>query len=79
MTLEKEVRLGENEKRMLGLRIEAHNLLNHTEFSNIGSSLQLLAGKNVNTTFGQCTATLAARVMSTTLRFELESPNEELT
>jgi hypothetical protein len=70
VTLEKKIRLGSNERRLLRARIEAYNVFNHTEFSSIGTSLQLLGNTNVNTTYGQYTATLPQRQMSTTLRFE---------
>jgi hypothetical protein len=69
-TLEKRIPIGRNERRNLRLRIEAYNILNHTEFSTIGTSLQLSGANNLSTTWGQYTATLPARVMSTTLRFE---------
>lgn len=69
-TLEKRIPLGKSERRMIRLRAEAYNLLNHTEFSTIGTSLQLSGATNLNTTYGQDTATLPARVLSSTIRFE---------
>jgi hypothetical protein len=70
VTLDKRFPLGHSERRVLRARIEAYNVLNHSEFSTIGTSLQLLGSTNVNTTWGQDTATLPQRVLSTTLRFE---------
>jgi hypothetical protein len=70
MTLDKQIRLGSNERRVLRLRIEAYNILNHTEFSTIGTSLKLQGSVNTNTTYGQDTAVLPSRVLSTTIRFE---------
>jgi hypothetical protein len=57
-------------RRVLRLRIEAYNIFNHTEFSTIGTTLTLLGAVNSNTQYGQYTATLSPRQMSTTLRFE---------
>jgi hypothetical protein len=55
---------------MLRARIEAYNILNHTQFNTIGTTLQLQGTTNVNTQYGQYTGTMPARVLSTTLRFE---------
>jgi hypothetical protein len=70
VNLDKRIPIGHSERRVLRMRIEAYNVFNHTEFSTIGTSLQLLGATNVNTQFGQYTATLPQRVLSTTLRFE---------
>lgn len=70
LTLEKKIRVGQNEKRLIRARIEAYNVFNHTEFSTIGTTLQLLGTVNQNTQYGQYTATMPQRQMSTTLRFE---------
>ena len=70
MTLDKRIRLGSNEKRQMRLRIEAYNILNHTEFSTIGTTLRLQGAVNQNTTYGQYTAAQPNRVLSTTIRFE---------
>ena len=70
VTLDKRIPLGHSERRVLRARIEAYNVFNHTEFSTIGTSLQLLGATNVNTQYGQYTATLPQRVLSTTLRVE---------
>ena len=70
LTLDKRIPLGKNERRVLRARIEAYNVLNHTEFNAIGTQLQLQGASNVNTTWGQYTGTMPARVFSTTLRFE---------
>ena len=70
MTIEKRIRLGSNERRVIRMRLEAYNVFNHTEFSTIGTSLQLLGSTNVNTTWGQFTATQPQRQMSTTIRVE---------
>lgn len=58
------------ERRVIRLRVEAYNILNHTEFSAFGTSMSLLNGVNTNTLYGQYTATLPARVLSTTIRVE---------
>ena len=68
--MDKRIPPGRNERRQLRLRIEAYNVLNHTEFSTIGTSLALPNGVNTNTTYGQYTATMPSRVLSTTLRVE---------
>jgi hypothetical protein len=68
MTIEKRIRLGSNERRVIRMRLEAYNVFNHTEFSTIGTSLQLQGSTNVNTTWGQFTATQPQRQMSTTIR-----------
>lgn len=70
VTMDKRIPLGRNERRVLRMRVEAYNVLNHTEFSTIGSSLQLLNGVNTNTQYGQYTGTQPSRVLSTTLRVE---------
>jgi hypothetical protein len=70
MTLDKQIQLGSNESRRLRLRIEAYNIFNHTEFSTIGTSLQLQGAVNTNTTYGQYTAANPNRVLSTTIKFE---------
>jgi hypothetical protein len=59
-----------NERRVLRARIEAYNVFNHAEFNAIGTTLSLSGATNLNTTWGQFTADNAARVLSTTLRFE---------
>jgi hypothetical protein len=70
MTLDKQIQLGSSENRRLRLRIEAYNIFNHTEFSTIGTSLQLQGAANTNTTYGQYTAANPNRVLSTTIKFE---------
>ena len=69
VTLDKRIPL-RSERRVIRLRIEAYNVLNHTEFSAFGTSLQMLNGVNTNTVYGQYTATMPSRVVSSTLRFE---------
>ncbi len=70
VTMEKRIPLWKSERRVLRVRVEAYNVLNHTEFSTMGTSMQLLNGVNTNTQYGQYTAALPARVLSTTLRVE---------
>jgi len=70
MTLSRKIPLGKNERRMIRIRVEAYNVFNHTEFSTIGTTMQMKAGVQTNTTWGQYTGTYAARQMSTTLRIE---------
>jgi len=70
LTMDKRIPIGHSEKRVLRARIEAYNVLNHTEFNSMGTTLQLLGATNVNTQYGQYTGTQPARVLSTTLRFE---------
>jgi hypothetical protein len=70
MALDKRIQVGKDTRRVLRLRIEAYNIFNHTEFSTIGTTLTLLGAVNTNTQYGQYTATLSPRQMSTTLRFE---------
>ena len=70
MTLDKRIRLGSNERRQLRLRIEAYNILNHTEFSTIGTTLRMQGAVNTNTIYGQYTSTMPHRVLSTTIRLE---------
>jgi hypothetical protein len=69
-TIEKRIQVGKNERRALRLRVEAYNILNHAEFSTMGTALQLSGTTNLNTTWGQYTATNPARVVSSTIRFE---------
>jgi hypothetical protein len=70
VTLDKRIPLGKESKRVLRARIEAYNVFNHAEFNTIGTTLQLSGTTNLNTQWGQYTATNPARVLSTTLRFE---------
>jgi hypothetical protein len=70
LTLDKRIPLGKEGKRVIRARIEAYNVLNHTEFNAIGTTMQLSGTTNLNTQWGQYTGTLPARVLSTTLRFE---------
>ncbi|MCX6628333.1 MAG: carboxypeptidase regulatory-like domain-containing protein [Candidatus Solibacter sp.] len=70
LTLDKRIPLGKDTRRVIRARIEAYNIMNHTEFNAIGSQLQLQGTSNVNTTWGQYTATMPSRVLSTTIRFE---------
>lgn len=70
LTLDKRIPIGKSERRVLRARIEAYNVPNHTEFNSIGYQLQLQGTSNVNTTWGQYTGTMPARVLSTTIRFE---------
>jgi hypothetical protein len=73
--LQKTIPLG-SEKRILQLRIEAYNVLNHTEFNGIGSALTMLylpfdpTPMNISTNLGQYTSTRPPRVLATTLRFQ---------
>jgi hypothetical protein len=55
---------------VLRIRIEAYNVFNHTGFSTIGTRMETKGTNQTNTTWGQYTATLAPRQMSTTLRLE---------
>jgi hypothetical protein len=70
VTLQKQIRLGKSERRTLQLRFEGYNVFNHTEFSTIGTTMQLSQGKQINSTYGQYTATMPARVLSTTVRVQ---------
>ncbi len=70
MTLDKRIRVGSEGRRVVRARIEAYNVLNHTEFSTIGTTMTLSGTTNLSTTWGQYTATRAARVISTTVRLE---------
>jgi hypothetical protein len=69
LTLDKRIPLGK-EKVALRARIEAYNVFNHTQFSTIDTTLRLSGTTNINTTYGQYTATNPARVLSTSLRLE---------
>jgi hypothetical protein len=69
-SLEKRVHLGNNEKRVLRLRLEAYNIFNHAEFNSMGTSMALVGTSNVNTTYGELTGTRPPRQISTTVRFE---------
>jgi hypothetical protein len=70
MTLDKRIPLGKSERRTLRLRLEAYNVFNNTQFSQIGTTLRMQGAVNTNTTYGQYTATNPSRVLSTTVRFE---------
>ncbi len=70
VTLDKRIPLGENTRRVVRARIEAHNVLNRTQFSTMGTTMQLSGATNLSTTYGQFTATRPSRVLSTTIRLE---------
>ena len=70
LTLDKRISLSKDGKRQIRARIEAYNIFNHTEFNSIGYQMALQGAANTNTTWGQMTGTMPARVLSTTLRFE---------
>ena len=70
LTLQKRIHFSKSERRVLQLRFEAYNLLNHAEFTTMGTSMQLSGTANTNTTYGQFTATNPGRVLSTTARIE---------
>ena len=59
------------EKRSIQLRWEAYNAFNHTQYSAINTAARydLTNGAQVNTLFGQVTATRAPRIMQGSLRF----------
>jgi hypothetical protein len=70
LSLERSIGFGKKEKGHVLIRLEAYNVFNHTEFSNIDANYTFGAGGvNTDTTTGQYIATNAARVVSTTLRF----------
>lgn len=59
-----------NERRVLSLRWELYNALNHTQFSGVNTTARFdPAGAQVDTTFGQVTSTRQPRVMQGSLRF----------
>jgi len=63
LSLMKNIPLG-SEKRSLRIRAEAYNALNHTQFSNINTAARFDAnGNQINSQFGQATATRAPRVI----------------
>ena len=70
VALQKVARIGKEGKYRVSARIEAFNVLNHTEFSTIGTTITLLGATNTNTQTGQYTATYSPRQIATTLRFE---------
>jgi hypothetical protein len=70
VALQKVARIGKEGKYRVSARIEAFNVLNHTEFSAIGTTITLLGATNTNTQTGQYTATYSPRQIATTLRFE---------
>ena len=51
VTLSKKILLGKNERCVLRIRIEAYNFFNHTEFTAIGTQMQMLGTSRVNTTW----------------------------
>ncbi|MEO8372389.1 MAG: hypothetical protein ABI806_24600, partial [Candidatus Solibacter sp.] len=60
-----------SEKRSIGLRWEAYNAFNHTQYSGINTTARfdLTTGAQTNALFGQVTSTRAPRVMQGALRF----------
>jgi hypothetical protein len=59
-----------NGRRRVQFRVEAYNLLNHTQFSTIDNTVRFAAnGDQVNTTFGKATAARNARIMQGSIRF----------
>jgi len=70
VTLQKRIHFSKSERRVLQLRFEGYNILNHAEFTTMGTSMQLSGAANTNTTYGQFTATNPGRVLSTTARIE---------
>jgi hypothetical protein len=59
------------EKLRLRLRAQAFNVLNHTEYSTVGSTYSFnAAGVNTNSTTGQYTATNQPRQVALTIRLE---------
>jgi len=70
MTLARRIVLGKSEARAIRIRIEAYNVLNHTQFRTIGTTYSFSGTTNTNTQTGQYTETYNPRCLSTTLRFE---------
>ena len=59
------------EVRYFQFRWEVYNLFNHTQFQGVDTGARFdAAGKQVNTQFGQITATRAPRVMQFSLSFK---------
>ena len=64
MTLMKDIPFGKSETRKLRLRVEAYNLLNHTQFMTINSAARFDAnGNEINSQLGQATATRPPRIL----------------
>jgi hypothetical protein len=70
LTLQKRIHFSKSERRVLQLRFEGYNILNHTQFNAFGTTLQLSGTNNVNTQYGQFTGANPNRVLSTTARIE---------
>ncbi len=69
MGLDKAISLGE--RRVLRIKWQAYNALNHAEFNAVGATFNFnAAGVNTNTQTGQYTSTLNPRQQVLTLRFE---------
>ena len=60
-----------HEGRMLTLRLEGYNALNHTQFSGVDTTLRFnnATGEMYNTLFNKPTSARAARRVQVTLRF----------
>jgi hypothetical protein len=58
------------------LRLEAYNVLNHTEFNGIGTNMTMLyrpgdpVPQNISTNLGQYISTRPSRVLATTVRLQ---------
>jgi len=64
MTLMKDIPFGKSETRKLRLRVEAYNLLNHTQFLTINSAARFDgSGNQINSQLGQATAARAPRIL----------------
>ncbi len=71
LALGKTVPIGLGEKRVLKLRLEAYNALNHPQFTTIKSTAQFNgAGVQTNASFGLPTADRGPRILSLDLRFQ---------
>jgi hypothetical protein len=63
-TMMKDFHLGKNEARHFRLRVEAYNLLNHTQFMTINSAARFDAnGNQINSQLGQATAARLPRIL----------------
>jgi len=64
MTLMKRIPLGKSETRSLRIRVEAFNLLNHTQFNLINTAARFDGnGNQINSQFGQATSARQPRVL----------------
>jgi hypothetical protein len=70
MAINRKIRLGKSETRVLRIRLEAYNVFNHPEYNAIDYALTFKSGIMNSTTAGQYTSTLPARILATNLRIE---------